>query len=322
MKTKISLQDIYRARKAIAPWVTRTPVVRSESLSSLSKASVYLKLETVHEVGAFKIRGATNRILSLTKQQKSKGVVTASTGNHGRSVVSIASKLGIRATVCMSKLVPSNKVEAIKRMGGEVCIVGESQDDAEKHALALVAEHGFTYVPPFDDKHVIAGQGTIGLELLEDLGQVDAALIGLSGGGLMSGIALALKTANPAVRIIAVSMERGAAMFESVRQGKPVEVKEEPTLADSLGGGIGLNNAYTFDMVKDLVDEYILLSEEQIAAGMRHLYEQEKMVVEGAAAVGVAAILEGLAGELSGNVACVISGNNVDMTTFNRVVHG
>jgi len=321
-ETSITLQDIYLARKSIAPWVQRTPLLRSDTLSRQSGASVFLKLETVHDVGAFKIRGATNRLLNLAHEQKQRGVVTASTGNHGRSVVSIARKLGVSATVCMSSLVPGNKVAAISDLGGDVCIVGSSQDEAEQHALDIASQQGVTYVPPFDDPHIIAGQGTIGLELLEDLGRVDTVLVGLSGGGLMSGIAIALKAANPHVRLVGVSMERGAAMFESVRHGHPVEVREEESLADSLGGGIGLHNAYTFDIIRELVDDYILVSEEQIAAGMRHLYQHERLVAEGAGAVGVAAIVAGLAGDLAGNVVSIISGNNVDMDRFRSIVAG
>lgn len=318
----VTLSDLYDARRTIAPFVRRTPLVPSTSLSQRTGADVYLKLETTHDTGAFKIRGATNRLARLEPEQRERGVVAVSTGNHGRAVAYAARRVGARATVCMSELVPRNKVEAIRALGAEVRIVGRSQDDAQVEAQRLMQEEGLTFVHPFDDPRIVAGQGVIGLELLEDLGSVDTALVGLSGGGLIGGIAVALKAANPRTRVVGISMKRGAAMYESIRAGKPVAVTEEATLADSLGGGIGLDNRCTFDLVREYVDDYILLDEAQIGAGMRHLYREERVVAEGAAAVGVAALLEGLAGRIQGNVVCIISGNNVDMDVFTDVVTG
>lgn len=318
----VTLSDLYDARRTIAPFVRRTPLVPSTSLSQRTGADVYLKLETTHDTGAFKIRGATNRLARLEPEQRERGVVAVSTGNHGRAVAYAARRVGARATVCMSELVPRNKVEAIRALGAEVRIVGRSQDDAQVEAERLMREEGLTFVHPFDDPRIVAGQGVIGLELLEDLGSVDTALVGLSGGGLIGGIAVALKAANPRTRVVGISMKRGAAMYESIRAGKPVAVTEEATLADSLGGGIGLDNRCTFDLVREYVDDYILLDEAQIGAGMRHLYREERVVAEGAAAVGVAALLEGLAGRIQGNVVCIISGNNVDMDVFTDVVTG
>ena len=315
------LGDLYRARRAIAPWVRRTPLVRSESLSQLTGAEVHLKLETAHETGAFKIRGATNRLSALGPQERGRGVVTVSTGNHGRAVALAARRAGARAVVCLSELVPANKRAAIERLGAELRVHGRSQDEAEVEAERLERDHGLVPVHPFDDPHVIAGQGTIGLELLEDLGRVDTVVAGLSGGGLLGGIAIAIKAANPAARVIGVSMERGPAMIESIRAGRPVAVGEEPSLADSLGGGIGLDNRHTFDLVRRLVDDYVLVSEHEIATGMTHLFRHERLIAEGGASVGVAAMLAGRLPELHGKVACVISGNNVDMEVFTRVVN-
>lgn len=320
MSDPLRLADIYAARRRIAPFVRRTPLKLSGPLSRHSGADVWLKLETTHDTGAFKIRGATNRLAQLSAEERERGVVTVSTGNHGRAVALAAQRLGVRAVVCMSELVPENKIDAIRDLGAEVRIVGRSQDDAEVEADRLAAGEGMIKVHPFDHPDIIAGQGTIGLELLEDLGRVDTLLCGLSGGGLIAGIALALKSANPSTRVVGVSMERGPAMIDSVRAGKPVPVEELPTLADSLGGGIGLDNAWTFELVRELVDDYLLLSEEQIADGMRHLYWQERLVAEGGGAVPVSAILHGLAGRLSGNVVCVISGGNVDMQRFTGIV--
>lgn len=324
MAAPLDLGRIYRARRAIAPWVRRTPLVRSASLSRLAGAGagVHLKLESAHETGAFKIRGATNRLAQLGEDELRRGVVTVSTGNHGRAVALAARRRGVRAVVCLSELVPAHKRAAIEALGAELRIAGRSQDEAEAEAERLAREAGLVPVHPFDDPAVIAGQGTIGIELLEDLGRVDALISGLSGGGLIGGTALALKAANPATRVVAVSMERGPAMFRSVRAGRPVAVSEEPTLADSLGGGIGLANRHTFDLVRRVVDEYVLVSEEEIAAGMAHLYRHERLVAEGGAAVGAAALLAGRITGLEGNVACLVSGNNVDMDLFTRIVSG
>ena len=322
MTRTVDLGDVFRARRAISPWVRRTPLVRSESLSRLAGAQVHLKLETAHETGAFKIRGATNRLSALDADERARGVVTVSTGNHGRAVALAARRAGTRAVVCLSELVPANKRAAIERLGAELRVLGRSQDEAEVEAERLTRDEGLVPVHPFDDPHVIAGQGTIGLELLEDLGSVDTLIAGLSGGGLLGGTAIALKAANPGVRVIGVSMERGPAMIESIRAGRPVAVAEEPSLADSLGGGIGLGNRHTFDLVRQVVDDYVLVSEREIAAGMAHLFRHERLVAEGGASVGVAAMLAGRVPGLHGNVACIVSGNNVDMDAYLRVING
>jgi threonine dehydratase len=208
----------------------------------------------------------------------------------------------------------------VRALGAEVKIVGRNQDEAEVVAKELAAERGLTFVSPFDDPFVIAGQGTIGLELLEDLPALDCVLVPLSGGGLIGGIALALKRADPAIRVIGVSMERGPAMARSLEAGRPVAVEEEPGLADSLGGGIGLDNRYTFGLVRKYVDETVLVSEEEIAAAMRHCYRQERQIVEGAAAVGVAALLAGRIRRPGENLVVVLSGGNVDMQRFTEIV--
>ena len=220
----------------------------------------------------------------------------------------------------MSELVPRNKREAIEALGAEIRIIGRSQDEAEVEAQRLVAEESLALVHPFDDSLVIAGQGTIGIEILEDQPEVDTVIVALSGGGLISGIALALKAASPRIRVVAVTMELGAAMYESVRAGRPVEVEETPSLADSLGGGIGLDNRYTFELVRALVDDYVLVTESEIARAMGHLYRNDRVIAEGGGAVSVAAVLADAVPDLSGNVVCVVSGGNIDMTAFTRIV--
>lgn len=317
----VTLADIRCAAVRIDGRVARSPLVRSQNLSERSGHAVFLKLETRQPIGAFKLRGAMNAILALDSASRQRGLVTASTGNHGRAVAYAARQLLIPATVCMSALVPANKVEAIRALGAEVRIVGTSQDDAQAEAERLVRTRGLASVPPFDAVDVVAGQGSIGLELVEDRPDLDTVLVPLSGGGLAGGIAVAVKALKPQARIIGVSMERGAAMHAAIVAGKPVPIREEKTLADSLGGGIGLANRVTFALCRDLLDDVILLHEEQIAAGIRHAARVEGETVEGAGAVGIAAILAGKV-ELSGTTAIIVSGGNIDPVLHKAVVEG
>jgi threonine dehydratase len=316
----LSADNIHDARRRIAPLVRRTPFLPSSALTQRHGAAVLLKLETLQETGTFKVRGAANKILSLPERQRERGVVTASTGNHGRAVSHVARALGVRAVVCISERVPQNKVEALRRSGAELVIEGESQDEAAERALALQAERGLTMIHPFDDPSVIAGQGTMGLEMLDVQPELDAVLIPLSGGGLIAGVALALKSALPSLRVVGVSMERSPVMYHSLEAGHPVQMPEEETLADSLLGGIGLENQYTFDLVRQLVDEVVLVSEEEIARGMRFLLREEHVVAEGAGAVGIAALLANKVGGAGDNISVVISGGNVALDTLMQVM--
>ncbi len=305
---EITLQNVFEARERIRGLAARTPLVESPTLTR-QRGRVRLKLETTQPTGAFKIRGASNAVSRVVERGDASGVVTASTGNHGRAVAYVADRLGIPAVVCLSEHVPQNKVDAIEALGAELVIGGDSQDDAAETAAALVAERGLAMIHPFDDPDVIAGQGTIGLEVVEDLPSVHTVLVPLSGGGLISGIAMALKTISPEIRVVGISMEPSPVMIESIRAGKPVELPELDTLADSLKGGIGLQNRYTFEMVRRYVDECVLVTEEEIARGMRHLLHREGLVVEGAGAVGVAALLADKV-QVDGETVAVVSGRN------------
>lgn len=318
---RITLQQIFIAQQTIRSIALVTPLMRSASLSTQLGASVYLKLETLQPVGSFKIRGAANKILNLKSEEKARGVVTASTGNHGRAVAYVAKTIGVPAAICLSELVPKNKVEALQQLGAEVIIHGQSQDEAEVRAHNLAEERGLKMVHPFDDPLVIAGQGTIGLELMQDLPAVERVLVPLSGGGLIAGITLALKSTNPDIGIIGISMERAPAMAKSLAAGKPVQMAEEPTLADSLQGGIGLENQYTFRIVKELVDEVVLVSEEEIAAAMAFALYEHHLVVEGAGAVGIAALQAGKVDATGKNLALIISGGNVDIPQLLQIAH-
>lgn len=320
MADEVTLQAVWQAKNRIKSIVQRTPLVSSEALKERFQTNAYLKLENLHETGAFKIRGATNKLLSLSDEEKEKGVTTFSTGNHGLAVAYVAKQLGMRAVICVSNRVPKAKIDRLNRLGAEVQIVGSSQDDAEAHSYSLQENEGLTVIKPFDDLHVIAGQGTIGLEILEDAPNVDMAIIPVSGGGLFAGIAYVLKENFPHIKIVAVSMERSAVMYESLRAGRPVQLEEQETLADSLLGGIGFDNKYTFPMVKKYADEFVLVSEDEIAAGMKFLAEEHRMIVEGAAATGVASILSGKVDASGKNVVTIVTGNNVDINVIKHIL--
>jgi len=316
-----TLRDIWQAKKRISPFITNTPLVFKEDLTKESGTNAYMKFENLQPTGAFKLRGAANKILSLSDEDREKGVTTFSTGNHGLAVAYMAKQLGIPAVVCISNRVPSNKVDKIREMGAEISITGENQDDAEGYCYHLQETEGMTVIKPFDDPEVIAGQGTIALELLEVLPEMDTCVIPLSGGGVLSGIALGLKMADPSIQIIGVSMEHSAVMYESIRANKPVILKEQDTLADSLLGGIGPDNAYTFSMVKQYVDEIVLLTEQEIAQGMSYIWNRYQMGVEGAAATPVSVLLYKKAKHLGNHTVNLVTGNNVAPSRLIEIVN-
>jgi len=316
----ITIAEIEAARERIAATIRMTPFEASASLSQRTGVPVMLKLEHHQFSGSFKFRGATNAVMSLSEAERAAGVVAVSTGNHGRGLARACAMAGVRCVVAMSELVPQNKVDAIRSERADVLIHGRSQDEAQGEVDRLVAG-GMTMIPPFDHRDVIAGQGTLGLEFLEAMPDVATVLVQLSGGGLIAGIAAALKARRPGVRVIGVSMERGAAMHASLAAGHPVEVEELATLADSLGGGVGLANRHTFAMVRSLVDDVVLLTEAEIAAGIRHAYFEERQIVEGSGAVGVGAVLAGKV-TLDGPTMLLLSGGNIDMQLHHRVVSG
>ena len=317
----VALADIQAARSRIADKIDPTATVPSAALSEIAGAPVFLKMEHRQTTGSFKLRGASNALASLAPEARSRGVVAASTGNHGRALAHAAKLEGVRAVICMSRLVPENKVAEIRRLGADVHIVGDSQDDAQSEVERLVRDELLAMVPPFDDPAVVAGQGTLGLEMMEAVPAARTVLVQLSGGGLASGIAAAVKGVSPSTRVIGISMRRGAAMKASLDAGRPVHVQELPTLADSLGGGIGLSNKLTFAMCRALLDDVVLLTEAEIAAGVRHAYAVEREVVEGAGAVGIAAILAGKV-RLEGETVVLLSGRNIDMDLHRSIVCG
>ena len=318
MAQPVTLHDITAARARIGPHIIPLRVTPSLSLQARFGKPVLLAHEYLQTTGAFKLRGAMNAILQL--EAGASGVTAVSTGNHGRALAYAARQAGVPCIICMSELVPQNKIDGIRALGAEIRIVGKSQDEAEHEARRLVAEQDFTMIPPFDHPHVIAGQGTLGLEMLEQVPDLDTVLVQLSGGGLIAGIALAIKSQKKDVRVVGISMQRGAAMIESLAAGHPVEVEELPTLADSLGGGIGLDNAWTFDLVRDYVDATVTLDEDEIADGIRHAYFEEQVIVEGGGAVGLGALLAGKV-EPGEKTVVLLSGRNIDMETHRKIVN-
>jgi threonine dehydratase len=300
--------------------VLRTELRPAKGLSARAGVPVWLKLENRQTTGSFKLRGATNAVALLTEAERTQGLVTASTGNHGRALAHAARAAGTRCTVFLSELVPSNKRDALLGEGAEIRIVGRSQDEAEAAAREAANAEDRHFVPPFDDPAVIAGQGTIGAEILADLPETELVLVPLSGGGLAGGIVAAVKARQPSTRVIGVSMVSGAAMHASLRAGHIVEVEETPTLADSLGGGLRFDNRYTFALARTLLDDAVLVSEEEIAAGIRAA-AAEGEVVEGGGAVGLGALLAGKV-SVRGPVAVVLSGRNIDPARHQRIVAG
>ena len=322
-----TVRDIWLARARIRGLARRTTLLPAPELGR----DVWIADETRQPTGAFKIRGAANALLSLSPAARARGVVAVSTGNHGRAVAYVARELGVTATVFVSNRVPPDKLAALRAAGSDLVVVGASQDLAEDAAREHCSAHEALLIPPFDHPDVIAGQGTLGLEIIEERPDVGTVVVPLSGGGLIAGVALALKSADPGIRVVGVSMEDGAVMHASLRVGRVVEMQEADTLADSLQGGLGRANAYTFDLVRDHVDEVVLVSEAAIAAAMRHAFEHHRLVLEGAGAAALAAVLGGLvdaqagigdSGAARGSTVVVASGANVAPETFARVVGG
>jgi len=316
----VTLSDIFAARQAIAGIADATPMVPSPYLGSICGQEVLLKLETTQPIGAFKLRGALSAISALP--DGTPGVTCCSTGNHGRGVAYAAARRGMRAVICMSALVPEVKVAGIRALGAEVRITGRSQDDALAESRRLATREGLVEISPFDDPRVIAGQGTIGLEMLEARPDLDTILVPLSGGGLAAGIAVAAKAIRPGIRVIGVSMDRGAAMHASIAAGRPVEVEEVASLADSLGGGIGLDNTLSFPLCRDLLDDIVLVGEEDIRDALQVLFFEDRLVAEGACVVGIAAMLAGKLPAPAGPVGTILTGRNLDMGVFLDIMAG
>ncbi|MFT5708613.1 MAG: threonine dehydratase [Oceanospirillaceae bacterium] len=316
-----SLQSVMQARKRINTIIRPTPLIYSEAISKLANCEVWLKLENLQTTGSFKLRGASNRMLQLSDAQKQRGVIAVSSGNHGRAVAYIAKMMGIEAIICVSELVPENKRAAIRQYDADLRVVGKTQDDAQAYADLLVAEQGLTVIAPFDDLEVITGQGTIALDILHENPDIDTIVAPLSGGGLISGIAIAAKAISPAMKVIGISMEIEPGMVKSLNAGKPVTVDEPPSLADAMGGSIGLDNQYTFPIVRDFMNKALLVSEDSLRPAMQLLFETEGQMMEGASASALAGLLHADFQAIGAKkVAVVISGRNISPARFNDAV--
>jgi len=315
--SQLSLAHVFEAANRIRPLVRRTELAESPALADeTGAASVLLKLESLQNTGAFKVRGAANRILSLSGPERRRGVITFSTGNHGKAVAYVAGQSGIPAVVCVSEHVAAYRVERIRRFGAEVVVKGHSQDEAEVEYDRIREQRGMVPVVPFDDPYVVCGQGTIGLEMLADAPDLDTILVPLSGGGLLSGVALAAKLIRPGINVVGVSIRRSPAMLRSLRAGRSVAVEEKDTLADSLLGGIGTENHYTLPLVEHYVDEHVMVDEPEIERAMYYMLSEHSLVVEGGAAVGIAALQTGVVRVAGKHVGLVISGSSVDLGRY------
>jgi threonine dehydratase len=312
---------VLAAEGRIRSYARETPLEHSTLLSQRGQGEVYLKLENIQHTGSFKLRGALNKLLSLAPEERQRGVVTASSGNHGAAVAYGLRLLGIHGLIFVPEHAAPSKVEMIRRLGGEVRFFGDDGVDTELYARAYAAEHGMVYISPYNDLQVLAGQGTIGVELARQLDRIDAVFVAVGGGGLISGIAAYLKSIAPEVTIIGCQPERSAVMAESVRAGRIVELESLPTLSDGTAGGVE-QGTITFAPCRRLVDEYVLVSEEAIADAIRLCLEGQHMLVEGAAGVAVAAYLKRSAEWAGKRVAIVICGANIGVETLKSVLGG
>ena len=317
---KVNLEDVKKAEKVLEYIVKETPLQESKELSAKLNANVYYKCENLQKTGSFKIRGACNKIANLTDEEKAKGVIASSAGNHAQGVALGAKMTGIKATIVMPETAPLAKVTATKSYGAEVVLNGAVYDDAYAKAVEIQKETGATFLHPFDDEYVIAGQGTIGLEIFKQLNEnVDTILCPIGGGGIIAGIAVAAKGLNPNVKIIGIQTDNIPSMKVSKENGKVTTAFNGATIADGIA--VKTPGSLTFDIINELVDEIITVSEEEIAQGILFLMEHQKVVAEGAGAVTTAALLSGkYQPKQDENVVCVISGGNVDVNTLYRVI--
>jgi len=306
-----SIPDIEETRKRIVEHLVRTPVLRAAALSEADGTELYLKLENLQRTGAFKLRGVASHLTMLDPVVAARGVVTCSSGNHGKALAHMAEVLGIPARIFVPEWVDPVKAEGMKRATTELVVRGRTFDESERQAIRFAEEHDRSYLSAYDDPQVIAGQGTIGLELLEQVGEPDEVLVPLSGGGLVAGIALALKRKNAGTRVVAVSAENAATMRASVSAGFPVEIPEEQTLANALAGGIGPENRWSFDLVRTVVDDHLSVTEDEIGEAMAYAALEFGVVVEGGGAVALAACLAGRR-RTRGRSVVIVSGGNVD----------
>ncbi|MBU2675700.1 MAG: threonine/serine dehydratase [Gammaproteobacteria bacterium] len=309
------------ALQRIRGFVLETPLVYSAAFSKLTGASVHFKLENRQTTGSFKLRGASNRLLTLTEEQRSRGCVAASSGNHGAAVACAMQKLGTSGIIFVPEETSSAKVDAIKRFGGEVEYFGTDGLETEQHARDFADRKRMTYLSPYNDEQVIAGQGTCGVEIVEQLPDVDTVFVAVGGGGLIAGAGSVLKVHNPGVRVIGCQPAASPVMARSIEAGRVIEIQSQATLSDGTAGGIE-TGAITFPLNQAIVDDFVLVDEEQIAAAMRLYMDTEGDTIEGAAGVAVAAMIERKASIRGQNVVVIICGGNISDTKLEQVRSG
>ncbi|MBQ5634448.1 MAG: threonine ammonia-lyase [Clostridia bacterium] len=312
----LTLDKIYQASFVLKDVVRKTALQPSPKLNP--KSEVYLKTENLQLTGSFKVRGAGFMISQLSEEEKAKGVIACSAGNHAQGVALAAQKYGIKAVICLPDGAPISKVEATKSYGAEVVMVPGVYDDAYNHALKLRDEKGYTFVHPFDNEDVIAGQGTIGLEILNELENIDAVVVPIGGGGLISGIAYAIKHLSPNTKVYGVQAEGAASMYKSIKDGTRGRLNSVSTFADGIA--VKEPGVNTFEICSQYVDDIVTVSEDETSSAILALIEQHKMIAEGAGAVAVAAVMFNKLPVEGKRVVCVVSGGNIDVTILSRVI--
>ncbi|NLB74874.1 MAG: threonine/serine dehydratase [Crenarchaeota archaeon] len=321
MNLIVTLQEIRKAQKNTTTYVKQTPLCRSDFLSELCHAEVYLKLDNLQPTHSFKVRGVMNKLVNLTNSEKSKGVVTASAGNHGQAVAFGAKELGFSATVVVPTNTPRVKVDGIKRFGVNLILFGENYPEAEAKAKQLAKGGEHTYISPYNDKYIVAGHGTVGLEILKQQPNVDIVAVPVGGGGLISGISIAVKSLKPQTQVVGVQSQAVPIMYESLRANRivPPHRHEAITVAEGLSGGIE-EGSITFQIAQKFVDKVVLVEEETIRRAVYILCREEGLVVEGSGVVGIAMLLENKDDFAGKSVALVVTGGNIDESLLKTII--
>lgn len=312
----LTLDNIYRASHVLKEVIRPTDLIFAPGINPECK--VYLKPENLQVTGSFKVRGAYYKISQLTEEEKSRGVIACSAGNHAQGVALAATKNGIKSLICLPDVAPISKIEATKRYGADICLVEGVYDDAYQKALSLRDEKGYTFIHPFDDENVIAGQGTIGLEILEQLSDVDAVVVPVGGGGLISGVAFAIKSLNPKIKVYGVQATGAPSMLQSVEHHKIERLDSVSTIADGIA--VKEPGEHTFEYCSKYVDEIVSVTDDEISSAILSLIEQQKLISEGAGAVSVAAVMFNKIPVKGKKVVCLVSGGNIDVNILSRVI--
>lgn len=312
----LNLDNFYKARYVLSHIIRRTDLIHAPNINA--ESDIYLKPENLQTTGSFKLRGAYYKISQLSEEEKKRGVIACSAGNHAQGVALGASAHGIKSLICLPEGAPMSKVEATRRYGAEIRLVPGVYDDAFQEAIRLRDEHGYTFIHPFDDEHVIAGQGTIGLELLDQLPDLDAVIVPIGGGGLISGIAFAIKSLNPSIKIYGVQAQGAPSMLHSLEQQCRTTLTAVSTIADGIA--VKEPGHITYDTCCKYVDEIVTVTEDEICAAILALLEQQKLIAEGAGAVSVAAAMFNKVPVKGKKVVCIVSGGNIDVTILSRVI--